>query len=61
MFKALGERVALVAFPASAIVIIAVTVIRAALNYEVPEEAAAAATGLLTWLAFVSLGAGGKP
>lgn len=56
--KNAAARIAASAFPASAIVILTSAVIQAASHFEVPEEAAAAATGLLTWLAFVLLGAG---
>jgi hypothetical protein len=53
-----GARIAASAFPASAIVILSVYIIQGAFGLEVPGEASAAATGLLTWLAFVLLGAG---
>lgn len=51
-------RIAAVAFPASAIVILGSVAIKSLTGAEVPEEAAAAATGLLTYLAYVTLGAG---
>lgn len=56
----IGTRVASAAFPASAIVILASLIISGFTGYEVPEEGAAAATGLLTWAAFVVLGAGAR-
>lgn len=52
------KRIASVAFPASAIVILASVLVKALSGAEVPEEASAAATGLLTYLAFITLGAG---
>lgn len=54
------NRIASVAFPASAIVILAAVLVKAFTGSEVPEEASAAATGLLTWAAFITLGAGEK-
>lgn len=56
----IGARIAASAFPASAIVILTGEAIKALTTGEVPEQAAAAATGLLTWAAFVLLGAGAK-
>lgn len=53
------ERIANVAFPASAIVIIGATIAQG-LGVEIPEQATAAATGLLTYLAYAFLGAGEK-
>lgn len=54
------DRIASIAFPASAIVILGAEIIKAFSGFEVPEQAAAAAVGLLTWLGFVVLGAGTK-
>ena len=57
LLKRFGARVALSAFPASAIVIIAVTELQRH-GVEVSDVESSAATGLLTYLAYVLLGAG---
>jgi hypothetical protein len=57
--RRLGARVAAVAFPASALVIVGVSELQRN-GVEVSDVEAAAATGLLTWLAFIVFGAGEK-
>jgi hypothetical protein len=55
----IAARVAGIAFPASAIVIIVMTEIQRH-GVEVSDVEASAATGLMTWLGFILLGAGTK-
>jgi len=58
--KAISARVAMMAFPASATVILGVAAIEGATSVDISESVAAAATGLVTWAAIVFLGAGEK-
>jgi hypothetical protein len=60
MMNRMWGRVAMVAFPASALVIIVSAVVEGLTSVDVSNEVAAAATGLLTYAAFVFLGAGEK-
>ena len=53
-------RVAALAFPASALVIIQAYLLEQLAGVSLPEQVTAAETGLLTWAAAVLLGAGLK-
>lgn len=58
--KGIGARIAAIAFPASALVILGAAAVQGFTGDPVNEAVTAAATGLVTWLGFVLLGAGTK-